>query len=120
MLQYIPDKTCSHFTKTKIYFDQKQLPFYQVPFSLEHKISRKKQSDRHIWCFCGSSVLSRQTNFISQNLPFYREKIAVEFVQKLPFDRIPILSRMYCGVWESILVDFVSVGSNATLHEENS
>ena len=81
--------------------------FIESPFSLEHKISRKKRSDRHFRCFCGEFCTLSVNHFHFTESPFYREKIAADFVQKFPFYRIPILSRMYC-----ISNDFsVSLGS---------
>ena len=70
--------------------------FIESPFSLEHKISRKKRSDRHFRCFCGEFCTFSANHFHFTEFPFYREKIAADFVQKFPFYRIPILSRMYC------------------------
>ena len=71
--------------------------FIESPFSLEHKISRKKRSDRHFRCFCGEFGTLSGNHFHSAEFPFYREKIAADFVQKFPFYRIPILPRMYCN-----------------------
>ena len=70
--------------------------FIESPFSLEHKIFRKKRSDRQFRCFCGEFCTLPVNHFHFAESPFYREKIAADFVQKFPFYRIPILSRMYC------------------------
>ena len=70
--------------------------FIESPFSLEHKIFRKKRSDRQFRCFCGEFCTLPVNHFHFAESPFYREKIAADFVQKFPFYRIPILSRIYC------------------------
>ena len=72
--------------------------FIESPFSLEHKIFRKKWSDRQFRCFCGEFCILPVNHFNFAESPFYREKIAADFVQKFPFYRIPILSRMYCMI----------------------
>ena len=76
--------------------------FIESPFSLEHKIFRKKRSDRQFRRFCGEFCTLPVNHFHFAEFPFYREKIAADFVQKFPFYRIPILSRMYCSAAASI------------------
>ena len=67
--------------------------FIDSPFSLEHKIPRKKRSDRYFRRFCGEVCTLSANHFHFTECPFYREQLAADFVQQFPFYRIPIFSR---------------------------
>ena len=61
--------------------------FIESPFSLEHKIFRKKRSGRHFRCFCGEFCTLPVNYFHFTESAFYREQLAADVVQKFPFYR---------------------------------